>query len=153
MVEAVEVPQEEESPLDAATAEQAANVTEEPMEVGGAPDAMHDATAGIVDQINEEENAARSPLEEFLDGLDDPEVLGPVIYITSTTTGRMVVPAEEDHTCDGVPGYSIREILREAMLTIRPGATQFWVEGNQADMDFVLPIGATLTVIGPVKGG
>lgn len=135
--------QEEESPLDmvaALAAQQAAEQT-------GTVD-LDELVAEVDAEVNPE-----TPLDEFLGDFEDPADLGPVIYITSSATGRMVVPVDGDHTCNNVPGYSIRELLYEANLTVRPGSTQFWVEGNQVDMDFIVPVGATVTVIGPVKGG
>ncbi len=140
--EAQAVQPQEESPLDAATAEQAAAEAQP----------MHEAVAGIVDQVDAEVNP-ETPLDEFLDNGEEEVDYGAVIYITSSATGRMVVPVDGDHTFNNVPGYSIRELLFVANLTVRPGSTQFWVEGNQVEIDFIVPIGATVTVIGPVKGG
>ena len=145
-VQAVQ-PQEEESPLDmvaALAAQQAAEQAE--------VQPMHEAVAGIVDQVDAEVNP-ETPLDEFLDNGEEEVDYGPSIYITSSATGRMVLPVDGDHTFNNVPGYSIRELLDEANLTVRPGSTQFWVEGNQVEIDFIVPIGATVTVIGPVKGG
>ena len=139
-------PQAEESPLDEVAAEQEAAEAQPEVQP------MHEAVAGIVDAVDAEVNP-ETPLDEFLGSDEQEQDLGAVIYITSSGNGRMVVPVEEDHTYNNVPGYSIQELLYEASLTVRPGSTQFWVEGNQVEIDFVVPIGATVTVIGPVKGG
>jgi len=136
-VQAVQ-PQEEDSPLDmVAAAQQAAEQT---------------GTADLNELVDVEVNP-ETPLDEFLDNGEEEANYGAVIYITSSATGRMVVPVDGEHTFNNVPGYSIRELLYVANLTVRPGSTQFWVEGNQVEIDFIVPIGATVTVIGPVKGG
>ena len=134
---------QEESPLDATAAEQAAGA-----EAQEEAPTLRELGAAIDAEVSPD-----TPLDEFLGDDEDEPDLGVVIYITSSGTGRMVVPVAEDHTFNNVPGYSIRELLFEASLTVRPGSTQFWVEGNQVEIDFVVPIGATVTIIGPVKGG
>ncbi len=143
-----EQPQEEESPLDVAAAEQAVTKQEAGVEAQNEVPTLQEIAAALDAEVNPE-----TPLDEFLDGGEEAQDYGAVIYITSSATGRMVVPVDGEHTFNNVPGYSIRELLYEANLTVRPGSTQFWVEGNQVEIDFIVPIGATVTVIGPVKGG
>ena len=75
-----------------------------------------------------------------------------VIRIQSSAGGVIDVPVEADHRVDGLPGYTLAEVLEAANVTASP-STQYWLGETQINLDTVVAPGATITGIGLMKGG
>lgn len=92
-------------------------------------------------------------LDDFLSGLDPDEMPTDFVRITSSAGGGVRdIPIDPAHEVNGLPGYTLRDILDMGQLTYT-GATQFWAGETQVDLDTVLSSGAVVTAVGVVKGG
>lgn len=93
-------------------------------------------------------------MDQFLAGLDAEQMpTENYVRITSSANGGVVdVPIDPEHTVNGLPGYTLREVLDLGNLTWN-AATQFWAGETELNMDAILATGAQVTAVGVVKGG
>lgn len=84
--------------------------------------------------------------------MDQEGLPSQTIRIQSSAGGTVDVPVSEDHTVNGIPGYTLSELLDMAGLTVSP-STQYWLGETQIQPDAVLAPGAVVTAIGLMKGG
>ena len=113
----------------------------------------YDDLFGGDDPEPEPEPEPETGLDAFLTGLPENEIPTAFIRIQSSAAGVRDIAADPEHvTANGLPGYELREVLQMALLTWN-NETQFWAGETQVDADYVVPIGATITAIGVVKGG
>jgi hypothetical protein len=92
-------------------------------------------------------------LDEILGGIPEEEIHTDYIRLQSSMVGVVDVPVDPAHTTEnGLPGYTLAEVLRMGNLTWN-SATQFMMGETQIGMDAVIPNRATVTAIGLLKGG
>jgi hypothetical protein len=99
------------------------------------------------------ENEGETPAEEgfegineFFEAVDNTPAFDPNTAVTIRTAGggSTMVPISGPAT--------IAEVLRRTELAIGANV-EYWVDGVAVQPDFVLAPGATLTIVGLVKGG
>lgn len=100
----------------------------------------------------EAHEAELSDLDVFLGGLPEETVPTTYIRIQHSAVGVRDVPVEENHQVNGLPGYTLQEVLQMAQLTYN-NATQFWAGETQVDLSYIAPINSTITAVGLLKGG
>ena len=102
--------------------------------------------------VGEENNILDEVLTEEIQAALPEADAGTAFIRVVTTSGSVNVPISLDHTFNGVPGYSVTEVLNLANIYMQAGSV-IWVNGTAVEPDYILTGGQGLTVVGPAKGG
>ena len=91
-------------------------------------------------------------LDEFLDGIPEDQIYADYIRLQSSAAGVVDIPIDPSHQTNGLPGYTLAEVLEMGHMTWN-SATQFMMGETQIGLGTVIPNRATVTAIGLLKGG